>query len=90
MKIDHATEKDYPAITAELDGLIKEFEASPYTLSLLKLQADFNAFHLNNPEKAKAILKSAMEMPINRYQLADVPKWNWLIYCMLKKNSIRL
>jgi len=71
MKIDHATEKDYPAITAELDGLVKEFEASPYTLSLLKLQADFYAFHLNNPEKAKAILKNVMEMPINRYQLAE-------------------
>ena len=72
MKIDHATEKDYPIITAELDKLIKEFGVSPYTLSLLKLQADFNAFHLNNPEKAKAILKSAMEMPINRSQLAEV------------------
>ena len=72
MKIDHATEKDYPIIKAELDKLIKEFGVSPYTLSLLKLQADFNAFHLNNPEKAKAILKSAMEMPINRYQLAEV------------------
>lgn len=72
MKIDQATEKDYPIITAELDKLIKEFGVSPYTLSLLKLQADFNAFHLNNPEKAKAILKSAMEMPINRYQLAEV------------------
>jgi tetratricopeptide (TPR) repeat protein len=71
MKINHATEKDYPAITAELGALIKEFGASPYTLSLLKLQAEFNAFHLNNPEKAKTILKSAMEMPINRYQLAE-------------------
>jgi len=72
MKIDHATEKEYPAITAELDGLIKEFGMSPYTLSLLKLEANFNAFHLNNPEKAKVILKSAMEMPLNRYQLAEV------------------
>lgn len=72
MKIDHASEKDYPAITAELDGLIKEFGVSPYTLSLLKLQADFTAFHLNNPEKAKVILKNAMEMPINKYQLAEV------------------
>ncbi|MGC4041211.1 MAG: tetratricopeptide repeat protein [Flavobacterium sp.] len=71
MKIDHATDKDYPAITAELDALIKEFGVSPYTLSLLRLQAEFNAFHLNNPEKAKAILKSAMEMPINRYQAAE-------------------
>ncbi|MCF6131718.1 tetratricopeptide repeat protein [Flavobacterium wongokense] len=71
MKINHATEKDYAAITAELDNLIKEFGVSPYTLSLLKLQAEFNAFHLNNPEKAKTILKSAMEMPINRFQLAE-------------------
>ena len=53
MRIDHALEKDYPAITKELEGLIKEFGVSPYTLSLLKLQADFEAFHLKNPEKAK-------------------------------------
>ena len=72
MKIDLATEKEYPAITAELESLIKEFGVSPYTLSLLKLEADFYAFHLNNSEKAKAILKGAMEMPINPYQLAEV------------------
>ncbi|NNT70843.1 tetratricopeptide repeat protein [Flavobacterium sp. IMCC34852] len=72
MKIDHATDKDYVAITAELDKLIKEFGVSPYTLSLLELEADFTAFHLNNPEKAKVILKNAMEMPINRYQLAEL------------------
>jgi tetratricopeptide (TPR) repeat protein len=70
MRIDHATDKDYAAITAELDKLIKEFGVSPYTLSLLELDADFTAFHLNNPEKAKVILKNAMEMPINRYQTA--------------------
>ncbi|MFN3969357.1 tetratricopeptide repeat protein [Flavobacterium sp.] len=70
MKIDHATDKDYLAITEELDKLIKEFGVSPYTLSLLELEADFTAFHLNNPEKAKMILKNAMEMPINRYQTA--------------------
>lgn len=72
MKINHASEKDYPLISAELDALIKEFGVSPFSLPLLKLQADFNAFHLNNPEKAKAILKSVMEMPINRYQLTEV------------------
>jgi len=72
MKIDHALEKDYPSITAELDALIKEFGVSPYTLSLLKLQANFTAFHLKDSEKAKAILKNAMEIPINRNQLAEV------------------
>lgn len=72
MKIDHSLEKDYPAITEELDKLIKEFGVSPYTLSLLKLQANFSAFNLNNPEKGKVILKNAMEMPLDKYQLAEV------------------
>lgn len=70
MKIERATAKDYAEITASLDKLIKEFGVSPYTLELLELEADFTAFHLNNPEKAKTILKNAMEMPVNRYQLA--------------------
>ena len=72
MKINHALEKDYPVISAELDALIKEFGVSPYTLPLLKLQANFTAFHLNDSEKAKLILKNALEMPINRNQLAEV------------------
>ncbi|MFN4026232.1 MAG: tetratricopeptide repeat protein [Flavobacterium sp.] len=72
MKIERATAKDYPEITATLDKLIKEFGVSPYTLELLALEADFTAFHLNNPEKAKTILKNAMEMPVNRYQMADL------------------
>jgi tetratricopeptide (TPR) repeat protein len=72
MKIDRATAKDYPEITATLDRLIKEFGVSPYTLALLELEADFTAFHLNNPEKAKMILKNAMEMPVNHYQMADL------------------
>ncbi|WP_293875344.1 tetratricopeptide repeat protein [Flavobacterium sp.] len=72
MKINHALEKDYPVIKTEINGLIKEFGESPYTLSLLKLQANFEAFHLKNPEKAKDILKNAMEMPLNNYQLAEV------------------
>jgi predicted negative regulator of RcsB-dependent stress response len=72
MKINHALEKDYPAINDELELLIKEFGVSPYSLPLLKLQANFAAFQGNNPEKAKTILKNAMEMPLNRYQLAEV------------------
>lgn len=72
MKIERATAKDYAEITVTLDKLIKEFGVSPYTLELLELEADFTAFHLNNPEKAKTILKNAMVMPVNRYQMADL------------------
>ena len=72
MKIDHALDKDYPALTTEIDNLVKEFGISVYTLPLLKLQANFIAFQLKNPEKGKEILKSLMQMPLNRNQQAEV------------------
>ncbi len=72
MKINHALEKDYPLITAELDSLIKQYGVSPYTLPLVELQAHYTSFQLNDPEKAKSILKNAMELPLNRYQNADL------------------
>jgi tetratricopeptide (TPR) repeat protein len=72
MKINHALEKDYPLITAELDSLIKQYGVSPYTLPLVELQAHYTSFQLNDPEKAKSILKNAMELPLNRYQTADI------------------
>jgi tetratricopeptide (TPR) repeat protein len=72
MKIENAVEKDYPIISQELDQLITEFGVSPFTLPLLRLQANFMAFQQKNPEKGKAILKSAMEMDLNKYQLAEI------------------
>ena len=72
MKIENALEKDYPIISQELDQLITEFGVSPFTLPLLRLQANFMAFQQKNPEKGKAILKSAMEMDLNKYQLAEI------------------
>jgi hypothetical protein len=35
-----ATEKDFAAISTELDGMLKQFETTPFTLSLL-IQAHF-------------------------------------------------
>jgi tetratricopeptide (TPR) repeat protein len=72
MKIKSAPEKDYPVIENELIALLKEYEISPYTLSLQILQAHYLAFNLKNPETAKTILKNALEMPITNYQKADV------------------
>jgi tetratricopeptide (TPR) repeat protein len=72
MRIKSAPEKDYPVIENELIALLKEYEISPYTLSLQILQAHFLAFNLKNPENAKTILKNALEMPITNYQKADV------------------
>lgn len=72
MRIKLAPEKDYAVIENELIALLKEYEVSPYTLSLQILQAHFLAFNLKNPETAKTILKNALEMPITNYQKADV------------------
>jgi tetratricopeptide (TPR) repeat protein len=72
MKIAKATEKEYAAIDAELDTLIKEFGVSPYSLALLKIKAQFATFKLKDPEQGKTILKNALEMPLNKYQLAEL------------------
>jgi tetratricopeptide (TPR) repeat protein len=72
MKIRNAQEKDYKTIETELDRLLNQFGASPYSLKLLLLQAHFVTFNLKNPEQGKAILKAALEMPISKYQAADV------------------
>ena len=72
MKIGNAQEKDYKAIEAELQKLLDEFMVSQYSLKLQILQAHFLTFNLNNPEKAKAILKAALEMRLNKYEMADV------------------
>jgi tetratricopeptide (TPR) repeat protein len=72
MKIDHAQEKDYKVIEAELEKLLAEFGLNPYTLQLQILQAHFTTFALKNPEKGKAILKSALELPVKKYDIADV------------------
>lgn len=72
IRIDKAVSKDYPAIAAEMENLLKEYGVSPYSLSLQILQADFVAFHLKQPEQAKDILKEALSLPLNEYQKAEV------------------
>ncbi len=72
IKIDNATEKEFIGIGLDFDNLIKEFGFSPYTLSILKLQAHFVAFNLKNPEEGKTILKKILELPLNEYQIADI------------------
>ncbi len=71
MKIEKASENDFAAIATELDGLLKQFEISPFTLSLQLIQAHFTAFNLKKPEEGKAIVKRALELKLNDYQMAN-------------------
>ena len=72
MKIGKAQEKDYAAINTELVRLLKEYEISPFTLSLQLIQAHFVAFNLRKPEEGKAIIKKALELQLNAYEEAQV------------------
>lgn len=72
MRMDAATEKEYAAVDAEMDLLLKEFGISPYSLSLQIQQAHFKTFYLKNSEAGKALLKAALTLPLNEYQKADV------------------
>ncbi|MGG7035621.1 MAG: tetratricopeptide repeat protein [Flavobacterium sp.] len=72
MKIEIASEQEYESIRLELEGMMKQFGVSPYTLQLQILQAHFLAFNIKNPEAGKNVLKSALNLPLNQFQKADV------------------
>ena len=72
MKINNGLETTYPAIQVELEQLLKQFGISPNTLSLQILEAHFLTFKQNNPEAGKALLKTALTLPLNQYQSAQV------------------
>lgn len=71
MKIGKAKEKDFAAINTELQALLKQYEISPFTLSLQLIQAHFVAFNLKKPEDGKAIVKKALELHLDDYDVAQ-------------------
>jgi tetratricopeptide (TPR) repeat protein len=72
MKMNNPLEKDLSLIETELIYLLKQFGITPYSLKLQILKAHFNTFQMKNPEQGKAILKTALDLPLNEYQKADV------------------
>ena len=72
MRVTKAAEKDYKSIELELAALISKFGVTPSTLSLQMLQAHFVTFNLKNPTQGKEIIKSALELSLNKYQKADL------------------
>lgn len=72
LKIKKASEKEYSGILAELDSLLKQYEISPFTLSLQLIQAQFVTFNLKKPDEGKAIIKKALDLQLNDYQVAQV------------------
>jgi tetratricopeptide (TPR) repeat protein len=71
MKIEKAKENDFASINAEIEGLLTEYEISPFTLSLQIIQAHFVAFNLKNPEEGRAIIKQALDLELDDYKVAQ-------------------
>jgi tetratricopeptide (TPR) repeat protein len=71
MKIEKGQEKEYAAINIELQALLTTYEISHFTLPLQLIQAHFVAFNLKKPEQGKAIVKKALELQLNDYEVAQ-------------------
>lgn len=72
IEIQSAKEKDYPAINAKLDLLLKKYGISPYSLNLQLQKAHFSAFYLKDTKTATDVLNKALTLPLNKYQVAEV------------------
>lgn len=72
MDIEQAQEKDYPAIKQKIDGLLAEYNATPYSLDLQLLKADFEAFYLKDTKAGTETLNNALKLQLNKYQTAEV------------------
>jgi len=71
MKVASAVEKEYITIKSEFQTLLNHFEITPYSLSLQIQLAKLETFKLNNPEAGKTILQNALNLPLNKYQIAE-------------------
>lgn len=72
MDIEAAREKDYPAIKTKLAALVQEYGITPYSLELQIAKAEFDAFYLKDTKAAIASLNTALELQLNKYQIAEV------------------
>jgi tetratricopeptide (TPR) repeat protein len=71
LKIDTMPEKEWGTIELELSALLTKYGISPFTLSLQLMQAHFLTFNLKKPVAGKAIVRTALELPLNEYEMAQ-------------------
>lgn len=72
MDIDTAQEKDYPVLKQRIAALLTEYGATPYSLDLQLLKANFDAFYLKDTKSAVETLNNALKLQLNKYQVAEV------------------
>ena len=79
MEIESALEKDYLALDLKLQGLLKKYGVTPFSLELQILTAHFETFYLKQPSLGKQLLQNTLQLPLNireeskvKMELADI------------------
>ena len=79
MEIESALEKDYLALDLKLQGVLKKYGITPFSLELQILTAHFEAFYLKQTDSGKQLLQNALQLPLNireesrvKMELADI------------------
>lgn len=79
LEIESALEKDYLALDLKLQGLLKKYGITPFSLELQILTAHFEAFYLKQPSLGKQLLQNTLQLPLNireeskvKMELADI------------------
>ena len=70
--IKNATDATLPLISQRIAADLEKFGTIPGSLKLQILKADFEAFQLKDSKAALATLDRALQMPLNKFQQAQV------------------
>lgn len=70
--IKNATDVTLPLINQRIAADLEKFGTTPGSLKLQILKADFEAFQLKDSKAALATLDRALQMPLNKFQQAQV------------------
>ena len=70
-ELKNASKKEYTQIEERFKILVQEYGINSETLDLQISYANFLAFHRDRTQEAMEILQESIELPLNRYQLAN-------------------
>lgn len=72
MDMEMATVNEYVALDLKAQELLKKFGITPFSLELQLLTAHFEAFYLKQPDRAIALLKNALLLPLNMREQSKI------------------
>lgn len=72
LKMEEAIPSDYSKIDSELNNLLEKYGFQSTTVTLIKLQAHFKAFYLNQPQEASLLLNKALKLRLNNREISEI------------------